>query len=83
MAGVAAYPQKSVLKLSALQVVVELAAHMVRQALALLFQLFSQGRVVRFDEFVEQRLLGSVLLIVGTTNGILAIRQYADRASLR
>ena len=43
------------------------------QGFVLPVQLIDQGRVVRFDNFVEQRLLGSVSLIVGVANGILAI----------
>jgi hypothetical protein len=70
-------------KPTALQVVIELPAHMVRQTLALLPQLLQQGRVVCFNELVEKCLLGSVAFVVGVTNGILALRQHADRASLR
>jgi hypothetical protein len=69
------------LKPTALQVVIELPAHMVRQALALLPQLLQQGRVVFFNNLVEQCLLGSVSLVVGVTNGILAMRPHADSAA--
>jgi len=83
MAGLAANPQKSMLKPTALQVVVEFSAYMVGQALALQPQLINQCRVVCFNELVEKCLLGSVAFVVGVTNGILALRQHADRASLR
>jgi len=38
---------------------------------------------VCFDYLVEQRLLGAVTFVDNVTDGILAIRPHADRASLR
>ena len=37
---------------------------------------------MRFDNFVEQHLLGAVTFIENATEGILGIHQHADRASL-
>ncbi len=68
---------------TALEIVVEFPADMIRQALALVSQLLQQGRVVFFNNLVEQCLLGSVSLVVGVTNSILAMQQHADHASLR
>ena len=68
-------------RLDFLQVGLEFPADMHRQALALLGQLVNQGGVVCFNELIEQCLLGPVSLIFGVTNGILAIRQHADRAA--
>ena len=66
---------------TALEIVVEFPADMIRQALALVSQLLQQGRVVFFNNLVEQCLLGSVSLVVGVTNGILAMRPHADSAA--
>ena len=71
------------LKPAALEVVVEFPMDMFRQALALLAQLLHQGWVVRFYELVEPCLLGPMAFISGAGNGILAMQQHADRASLR
>jgi hypothetical protein len=71
------------LQASALEVGLELLVDMVRQRFALESQLIDQGRVVCFDNLVEQCLLGAVTFIDNATDSILAIRQHADRASLR
>ena len=36
-----------------------------------------------FDEFIKQRLFGTVALVSNITRGILALQQHADRASVR
>jgi hypothetical protein len=53
VAVVAAYPEKAVLKATALQVGLEFPVDMVWQGFALLGQLVHKGGVVRFDELVE------------------------------
>ena len=67
----------------ALEVGLEFPMDMVGQRFALQTQLIDQCGVVRFDDLVEQRLLGAVTFIANATDGILAIRQHADRASVR
>ena len=58
MTLIAAYPEKSVFQSTALQVGFELPVDMVGQGFALLSQLIDQGRVVCFDNLVEQCLIG-------------------------
>ncbi len=58
---------------TALEIVVEFPADMIRQALALLFQLVDQGRVVCFDNLVEQYLFGLMAIIKSIAKRILAL----------
>ena len=54
-------------KPAALEVVIKFLTDMSGQALALLAQLVKQSRVVLFDEFIKQRLFGTVALVSNIT----------------
>jgi hypothetical protein len=72
-----------VFEASALQIGLEFPMDMVGQGFAPQAQLIDEYWVVRFNDLVEQRLFGAVTFINNTTDGMLAIRQHADCASLR
>lgn len=60
--GLAAHPQKPVIETAALQVVLELEVHVIRQFPALLRPMVSKRRAVCFDDPIAQGLLGTVAL---------------------
>ncbi len=65
---------------AALQVGLEFPVNMVGQGFALLGQLLHQGRVVRFDELVEQCLLRLMALIGSFSKAIPALCQHSGCA---
>ena len=64
------------LEAAALQVGFEFPVNMVGQGFALLGQLVHQGRVVRFDELVEQCMLRLVALVGSLAKAIPALCQH-------
>ena len=66
------------LEAAALQVGLEFLVYMHGQGFTLLGQLVHKGRVVRFDELVEQCLLELMALVGGVAKCILAWRQHTD-----
>ena len=65
---------------AALQVGFEFPVNMVGQGFALLGQLVHQGRVVRFDELVEQCMLRLVALVGSLAKAIPALCQHGGPA---
>lgn len=66
MAALATYPQKAMFQPPAFEVILELAAHVIRQILALLRQMGNECRVILVDDPIEQGLLGPVALVTGS-----------------
>lgn len=58
--------QESVFQPAAFEVVLKLALHIARQLPAPLRQMGGEGRIVLFNNLVEQRLLGAVALVLGS-----------------
>jgi hypothetical protein len=81
VAFVAAHPEKAVLEATALQVGLEFPVDMVGQGFTLLGQLVHQGGVVRFDELVEQCLLGLMAFVSSFAKAIPALCQHGGSAS--
>ena len=70
-------------KPTTIQVGIELPADMVGQRFALLGQVVDQGRVVCFENLVEQCLFGLTAIIKNIAKRIPALKQHAGRASSR
>ena len=69
------------LEATALQVGLEFLVYMHGQGFTLLGQLVHKGRVVRFDELVEQCLLGLMALVGSFAEAIAALCQHGGSAS--
>jgi len=80
VAVIAAHPQEAVFQTAALEVSVKLPADMIGQVFALPGQLVDQRRVVRFDELVEECLLGVMPFVGAFARAIPALCQHASSA---
>ena len=74
-------PQTTVFQAATLKVSLELPVDVIGQVLALPPQLVDQGRVVLFDELVQQCLLGLMACIGSVAKAIPALCQHAGCVS--